>query len=104
MPRMKPKTESMTLRPSDEYGCVPAGRWQAAELRETIEHAVACGTRVVVDFTAVEAMSPSFADELFAKLDPELVESGSVQFEHLPEDHEPLTRFVAAGRRAPLPS
>jgi uncharacterized protein DUF4325 len=53
----------------------------------------------VIDFAGVEAMSPSFADELFAKLPNELIEPGRIRFESLDEDLTLLARFVAHGRR-----
>jgi hypothetical protein len=45
-------------------------------------------------------IAPSFADELFAKLPRELVESGRIRFEHLDEDLTALARFVVRGRDA----
>jgi hypothetical protein len=87
------------IRAADELGPVLSGRFQAEELRARIEEAAGAGVGIVVDFAGVEAMSPSFADELFAKLPADLVESGQVRFEHLDEDLTSLARFVVEGRR-----
>jgi hypothetical protein len=99
-----PTTEIMVLRPADEHGTVLAGRGQAAAIRGAIEEAARRGEEVVVDLEGVETVSPSFADELFAKIDPTLVDSKQVRFEHLPPSIEPLVRFVMHGRHGALPA
>jgi anti-sigma regulatory factor (Ser/Thr protein kinase) len=86
------------LRPSDELGSVLTGRSIGAELRERILAALEAGDVVEVDFEGVEVMSPSFADELFGKLPPEVLASGRVKFENLADDLTFLARFVAAQR------
>lgn len=90
--------EMIMIRAAEELGQVLSGRFQAEELRQRIETAVAAGGSVVIDFEGVEAMSPSFADELFAKMPPELLDSGRVRFERLDEDLTTLARFVVEGR------
>lgn len=45
-----------------------------------------------------EAISPSFADELFAKIDQALVDGGAIKFENLSARLEPLVGFVRTGR------
>jgi anti-anti-sigma regulatory factor len=94
----------MTLKPAEEEGSVLTGRGSATRLRERIEHAVTQGEDVVVDLDGVETMSPSFADELFAKIDRELLDAGRVRFEHVPGEVEPLVRFVVGNRQRPLPA
>lgn len=93
--------EIMMLRPAEELGPVLSGRFLAEELRVRIEAAVAAGMNVVVDFSGVEVIAPSFADELFAKLPQEMVESGQIRFENLDEDLRTLARFVVQGRELP---
>jgi hypothetical protein len=53
---------------ADRYGPVLAGRGLAEHLRSEIETEVSTGHHVLVDLRAVQAVSPSFADELFGKL------------------------------------
>lgn len=85
------------IRPADELGPVLAGRGLAAGLRERVEGALNAGDSVVLDFEGVESMSPSFADELFAKLS---VRPGDerLKFENLDDDLQALARFVIEGR------
>jgi STAS-like domain of unknown function (DUF4325) len=84
-------------------GAVPAGRSQAQALREEIERAAIDGD-VVVDFARVLTLSPSFADELFAKLPPELVGSGRVEFQNLSPATRAIADFVISGSRGTLTS
>ena len=63
--------ELVTIRLS-EVGPFLGGRPLAVALRERVLGAIAASDNVVVDLTGVQAMSPSFADELFGKLDPAL--------------------------------
>ena len=84
------------IRPADDVGPVLTGRAVAALLRARVEEAVRDGDSVVVDFRGVEAVSPSFADELFAKLPGELAER--VQFENVGTDLAALRRYVISGR------
>jgi hypothetical protein len=93
-----------TIRPADELGPVLAGRGEAAALRAHVEQLVRSDGRVTVDFTGVLAASPSFADELFAKLDPALIDAGSVSFEHVPASLAAIARYVRAGRGSSLPA
>src|SRR4051812_19332276 len=95
--------ETMTVRPADEQGPVLASRGRAARLREEIEAALEAGEVVTVDLAGVETVSPSFADELFAKLAPH-AEAGALHFVHVPRAIKPLVRFVVEGRRGPLPA
>ena len=87
----------MIVRLVDEVGPVLAGRPDAARLRERVVDAAAAG-EAVVDLAGVEAVSPSFADEFFGKLSPELVESGAVRFEHLTPELDKIVRTVVSVR------
>ncbi len=95
---MKSTIEATMIRPASELGSVLTSRSLAEELRLRVVGIASRGEHVVIDFEGVEAMSPSFADEIFAKLPAELVESGAVKFENLDEDLVTLMRFVLAGR------
>jgi hypothetical protein len=83
----------MTIKPADRLGPVLAGRAEAIELREDVERRASHGP-VVVDLDGVLTMSPSFADELFAKLAADV----DVAFENMDEDLQNLANYVRAGR------
>jgi hypothetical protein len=53
-----------------DFGATLAGQGQAAEIRETIERVAEVEDEVVVDLEGVDAMSPSFAQELFGDSPP----------------------------------
>jgi hypothetical protein len=93
-----PTTEMQMLRPTDEHGPALAGRPTAALLRQQIERSVKSGHPVVVDFDGA-LMSPSFIDELFAKMSVEVRESGLVEFQGLSEQTQIFVRFAVDGRR-----
>lgn len=78
---------------------VVSSRFAAEELRARIEHELAGGAEVVISFEGVVAISPSFADELFAKMPPEAERSGRLRFVGLSEDLLAIARFVREGRR-----
>lgn len=86
------------VRPADQLGSVLTGRTVAARLREDVERELAAEGTVTIDLEGVEAISPSFADELFAKLPRDAVLDGRVKFEHLDESDSALAKFVMAGR------
>ena len=91
-------TKTMTtIKPADEFGAVLAGRTLAARMREQVE-AAAVESDVVIDFAGIEMMSPSFADELIAKLPRDLLGAGRIRIEHLSDEIASLARFVIAGR------
>ncbi len=77
---MQPDTSLVTINLAQRFGPVLVGRIPAMQLREEIEESVAQGELVLVDFTDVIAVSPSFGDEVFAKLDDALVNEGRVSF------------------------
>jgi hypothetical protein len=85
------------IRPAEEFGPVLTGRSLAETLRARIE-TLAAAEPVVVDFDGVEAVSPSFADEIFAKLPVDLVRSGRVRFENVDDDLSVLVAYVTAAR------
>jgi len=91
----------MKIRLADDVGSVLAGRSAAARLRAEIE-AEADSSTIVVDFADVVVVSPSFADELFAKLDPALVASDRVRFENVAPGISAIARYVVAARRGNL--
>lgn len=86
------------IKPADEFGAVLSSRFAAEELRARIERELAEGTDVVVSLEGVIAVSPSFADELFAKVPQDAVETGRVRFVNLSEDLRAIARFVREGR------
>lgn len=94
---MQPLLVPATIHPAEDFGGVLASRPLAAKLREKVEQR-ARTEHVSISFAGVEAVSPSFADELFAKLDPELVSSGRVTFIDVDSDIEAIIRTVT-GRR-----
>jgi hypothetical protein len=89
----------MTIRLADELGPVLVGRSAAERVRLRVEQATRGNTEhVILDFTGIITVSPSFADELFAKLDPELRHSGRVEPKGMGPALESIARFVVAGR------
>lgn len=84
------------IRPADSEGPVLTGRAPAEALRKVIEAALAGGESVVVDFDGVISMSPSYADELFAKVEVE--DATRLRFENLPSELAALREYVIAGR------
>ncbi|HWQ24451.1 MAG TPA: STAS-like domain-containing protein [Gaiellaceae bacterium] len=94
-------TRTTVIRLAEELGSVLSGRFEAEELRARIEAELAAGAEVVVSFQGVVAMSPSFADELFAKVSEEAFERGRVRFVDLAEDLLAIARFVREGRGRP---
>jgi len=86
------------IRPADELGAVLSSRFAAETLRSRIESELDAGHEVTVSFEGVIAISPSFADELFAKMPPEAERSGRLRFVDLSEDLLAIARFVKEGR------
>jgi STAS-like domain of unknown function (DUF4325) len=69
--------------------------------RERIEE-LAASEPVVVDFAGISTISPSFADELFAKINQELIDRGAVRFENLSPGVDAIARYVVAARQRGL--
>jgi anti-anti-sigma regulatory factor len=89
----------MTIRLADEFGPVLVGRGTAERIRLRIQDAAHTdGEGVILDFEGVLTVSPSFADELFAKLDPSLRQSGQLRVQGMSPGLESIARFVVAGR------
>jgi hypothetical protein len=88
----------MTIRLADEFGAVLVGRAAAERLRLRIEQATSNREPVTLDFEGILTVSPSFADELFAKLDPGLRHSGQLEVKGMSPALESIERFVVAGR------
>lgn len=87
-----------TLRPG-RMGSVLTGRHGAAELRREVERRTAAGEHVVLDFTGVSMLAPSFADELLAKLPTDVLDGGQVSIEHLRRSSAMLARVAIDARR-----
>jgi hypothetical protein len=83
------------IRLADEVGPVLTGRTVGARVRERIGACVLRGESVVVDFEGVEAISPSFADEMFARVPAEAVESGQVRFANLDDELLMIARLMS---------
>jgi STAS-like domain of unknown function (DUF4325) len=88
----------MKIRPADTLGAVLTGRSIAAALRAEVEEHLRSDEEVILDFENVAAISPSFADELFAKLPTEAWKSKRVIVEHLDEDSAAFARILIANR------
>jgi STAS-like domain of unknown function (DUF4325) len=86
----------MLMRPADELGPILASRSLAADLRRRLEEELAACGDAVIDFDGVATMSPSFADELVAKLSQQ--DRERVEFLNLSDDLRALIDAVTAGR------
>jgi hypothetical protein len=89
--------EPVTFRLAETAGTLLGGRPLAAAVREAVAARAQAGEVVVVDLEGVDAMSPSFADELFAKLSPELLASGRVRINVTPQ-FAPLVQVMIQRR------
>ena len=87
-----------TIRLSDELGPVLVGRFPGASLRAQIEELARSGETVILDFSGVSVLSPSFADEVFARVDPDLVDAGLVRFENLENGLSEVASFLRRAR------
>ncbi|MDW5597166.1 STAS-like domain-containing protein [Conexibacter stalactiti] len=94
---------STTLRPAEIFGPGLVGRSVATPLREDVERRLAAGESVVLDFTGVMGISPSFADELLAKLPVDAWDEGRVQMIHLPRVQADFARMLITSRRMQRP-
>jgi hypothetical protein len=92
-------TETHTVKLAEEQGSVLTGRASAAQLVERVVAEVAAGEIVVLDFDGVQAVSPSFADELFGKLATRL-QGDRVRFANLSDHLESVARMAEQQRRA----
>lgn len=79
----------------EQEGPVLTGRMRAQTLRRDLEAEISQGGHVVLDFAGIEAVSPSFADEIFVRFVGTVGED-QVTFANL-SDH--LQRVVITVRR-----
>lgn len=89
----------MRIDIAQSAGPVAAGRSTAASLRSTVERTVV-DEHVILDFSNVRVVAPSFADELVAKLAPGLLDDGQVVVEGANEDTMRLLELVRRRRIA----
>lgn len=92
-----PTVDTLILNPVAEFGPVLTGRSAGKSVRLRIEDAAA-HEDVRIDFSGVAFASPSFVDELVAKLPSSLLSNGRVRLENVPPELEPLVRFVIRRR------
>lgn len=99
MTTLIPVPTTMTISLATQFGSVLVGRTVAAEIRKRVEVAAQdTDEPVVLDFAAVLTISPSFADELFAKMSSDLRGSHKIKLVNMSPALESIARFVVAGR------
>lgn len=81
------------MRLADRGGAVLSGRTFAIELRTDLAAELDAGDLVVLDFSEVEAVSPSFADEIFGKFIDEVGED-RVRLVNMSQHVEMVRRIV----------
>lgn len=86
------------MKLAETYGSVLTGRAVAAAIAEEAVREVARGGSVVLDFQGIEAVSPSFADELFGKL-RNRAGGEQVRFLHLSSHLAAVARMAEQHRR-----
>lgn len=86
----------MRLSLGTDLGPVLTGRVPAGRLTELIEIALLQDIVVELDFDGVEAISPSFADELFSKLPSAAYSTGAVTILNLAPHLESIVEFFTA--------
>jgi STAS-like domain of unknown function (DUF4325) len=86
--------EETRIRLAERCGPALVGRDQGRHLRAEVEEISHGSGIVTLDFDGVEVLSPGFADELFAMMPQELVESGHVRFENVDETFSSLRELV----------
>lgn len=87
------------MRLAERHGPVLSGRTAAMALRKELEQELAEGGVAVLDFAGVEAISPSFADEVFGRF---VARAGKdqVRFENLSGHLVNVERMVRRRSRA----
>jgi hypothetical protein len=90
---------SKPIRLADRFGAVLGGRIVGEEIRREALGQVARGEKVVLDLDGVEAVSPSFADEIFGKLHAEA--GDSVEIVNVGEALQRMAKIARAGREDP---
>jgi hypothetical protein len=86
------------MKLAEAYGPVLTGRASAARIVDSVLERLARGERVEIDFTSVQAVSPSFADELFGKLTTR-VGNDRVKFTNLSAHLLSVARMAEQQRR-----
>lgn len=84
------------MRLAEKHGEVLGGRVLGEEIREDVVRLVQAGEAVVLDLGGVEAVSPSFADEIFGKLPQEVGER--VEFVNVSRQIQAVANMARAGR------
>lgn len=84
------------MRLAEKHGEVLGGRILGEEIREDVVRMVKAGEAVVIDLDGVQAVSPSFADEIFGKLP---LEAGAqVEFVNVSPQIQAVADMARAGR------
>lgn len=87
---------SSVIRLADTYGPVLTGRHLATGIRTEVEELLRHEDHVTIDLRGVEAMSPSFADEILGKLQ---VSGGDrVRFKNAGPQLRTVARMVRSSR------
>lgn len=84
------------MRLAEKHGEVLGGRILGEEIRAEVVRLVKAGEVVVLDLDGVEAVSPSFADEIFGKLPQEVGEQ--VEFVNVTPPIQAVAEMARAGR------
>lgn len=84
------------MRLAEEHGEVLGGRVLGEEVRQKVVRLVKSGQSVVLDMAGVEAISPSFADEIFGKLPLEV--GDKVEFVNVSNQLQAVADMARAGR------
>lgn len=88
---------SKPVRLADRYGAVLNGRSLGESIRGKAMDHVRRGEAVVLDLDGVEAVSPSFADEIFGKLQAEAGDLFEVI--NIGPALKPMANIARAGRK-----
>lgn len=86
------------MKLADRYGPVLTGRGLAERILSEVADEAAAGGVVELDFARVEAVSPSFADELFGKL-PRRVSAERIRFLNLSPHLSAVAKMAEQHRR-----
>lgn len=84
------------MRLAEEHGEVLGGRVLGEQIRVEVVRQIKAGGTVVLDLAGVQAISPSFADEIFGKLPAEV--GGQVEFSNVSEELQVVANMARAGR------
>ncbi|HET6690450.1 MAG TPA: STAS-like domain-containing protein [Miltoncostaeaceae bacterium] len=94
---------TIALTPIATHGPELVGRAPGARLREEAV-GLAATARVVIDLAGIEAMSPSFADEIFGKLPADLIRDRRIRFANASDEIRALARGVRGNRARLVPA